>query len=115
VIDLGAHLDALCRRNRLLLPRVAGNFAIHIPGGSTWVVVTQGRSPGVRTELGDEVIDFAISCEADVLTALFGGGDVDLSREVAEGRVAVAGDPAVLVRFLELAERRSLLDVRSGT
>ena len=113
VHSFGGFLQTLCKERRLLLPRVGGNFAVHVPDVATWVVVTQGANPGVRAEAGDEQLDFAMMCPAEVLAGLFGEGDVDLEAEIAAGRVELAGDPMILARFLDLNQTQNMVALRS--
>jgi hypothetical protein len=114
--SFGRYLEELVRTRRPMLPRVGGNFAIHVPGIATWVVITEGPKPRVVEGTTGEPLAFAMLCPAELLTGLFGasGANVDIEAEIARGTVELAGDPNVLVRFLELGARRSALEIRAG-
>lgn len=93
---------------------VGGNLLIRIFDGPTWTIVTKGERLGVYDEATDDEIDFALACDEDILLDMLTGEDIDLEACVEQGYIVMDGDYQVYERFMGLARKQSMLDVRSA-
>lgn len=97
------------------LPIVGGNILIHVIDCASVMIVTRGRRVGMHTDLTDDPVHFTLAVEEWLLLELLDPeSDVDLDAAVADGYLLMQGDYDVYERFMALADRRSMLDIRSA-
>jgi hypothetical protein len=107
-------IEGVFERRRSLLGRVRGNFLIHVPEIATWTIVTQGPRLGLHDGATEDIVDFMIVCDVEILGSMFTDG-FDPLPYLESGRLRAEGDAGIFSRFVALATpAKSAVALRAG-